>query len=128
TRRSLPASRYSSLCRSAPVRPLIFSPSLSHPPDLPSFPTRRSSALGGANRTLACMTQSYHHHHRRNGSIHGYQLSSRVVFATYRSEEHTSELQTRFDLVCRLLLEKKKNLMSSRHEREQTLAGARVRF
>src|SRR5438105_11746130 len=26
----------------------------------------------------------------------------------YRSEEHTSELQSRVDLVCRLLLEKKK--------------------
>src|SRR5690349_22146018 len=29
-----------------------------------------------------------------------------------RSEEHTSELQSRRDLVCRLLLEKKKNEMS----------------
>src|SRR5206468_5417583 len=29
-----------------------------------------------------------------------------------RSEEHTSELQSRSDLVCRLLLEKKKNLAS----------------
>src|SRR5207247_10209197 len=29
-------------------------------------------------------------------------------FASYRSEEHTSELQSRVDLVCRLLLEKKK--------------------
>src|SRR5437868_9818890 len=29
----------------------------------------------------------------------------RIAF--YRSEEHTSELQSRFDLVCRLLLEKK---------------------
>src|SRR5207249_11241352 len=28
--------------------------------------------------------------------------------ARSRSEEHTSELQSRFDLVCRLLLEKKK--------------------
>src|SRR5207249_9232212 len=28
---------------------------------------------------------------------------------TARSEEHTSELQSRFDLVCRLLLEKKKD-------------------
>src|SRR5207249_10524888 len=28
-------------------------------------------------------------------------------FGEYRSEEHTSELQSRFDLVCRLLLEKK---------------------
>src|SRR5438067_9122838 len=27
-----------------------------------------------------------------------------------RSEEHTSELQSRFDLVCRLLLEKKKRV------------------
>lgn len=40
--------------------------------------------LGGANRTLARMTWSYHHRHRRQRSIHGYQLSSRVVFATYR--------------------------------------------
>src|SRR5699024_5088274 len=30
------------------------------------------------------------------------------AFAEGRSEEHTSELQSRFDLVCRLLLEKKK--------------------
>src|SRR2546428_10318637 len=28
-------------------------------------------------------------------------------FGAYRSEEHTSELQSRSDLVCRLLLEKK---------------------
>src|SRR2546428_9204114 len=28
-----------------------------------------------------------------------------------RSEEHTSELQSRSDLVCRLLLEKKKNII-----------------
>src|SRR4029077_21294509 len=28
----------------------------------------------------------------------------------YRSEEHTSELQSHLNLVCRLLLEKKKNL------------------
>src|SRR2546429_7265469 len=29
-------------------------------------------------------------------------------FSEYRSEEHTSELQSRLHLVCRLLLEKKK--------------------
>src|SRR3712207_9429373 len=34
---------------------------------------------------------------------------SRFVFPTGRSEEHTSELQSRQYLVCRLLLEKKKN-------------------
>ena len=32
----------------------------------------------------------------------------REVWNFNRSEEHTSELQSRFDLVCRLLLEKKK--------------------
>ena len=32
----------------------------------------------------------------------------KVVFITGRSEEHTSELQSRRNLVCRLLLEKKK--------------------
>src|SRR5699024_3723352 len=31
-----------------------------------------------------------------------------IRVAQKRSEEHTSELQSRFDLVCRLLLEKKK--------------------
>src|SRR5699024_11650251 len=30
-----------------------------------------------------------------------------TLFKHTRSEEHTSELQSRFDLVCRLLLEKK---------------------
>src|SRR5699024_11239803 len=33
----------------------------------------------------------------------------KLYLATSRSEEHTSELQSRFDLVCRLLLEKKNN-------------------
>src|SRR5690625_6317858 len=32
-----------------------------------------------------------------------------------RSEEHTSELQSRGHLVCRLLLEKKKEVIESRH-------------
>src|SRR5438067_2964775 len=40
------------------------------------------------------------------------------AFATLfreRSEEHTSELQSRFDLVCRLLLEKKKSGLLRTH-------------
>src|SRR5699024_12088476 len=36
------------------------------------------------------------------------QNSSSRNLLSERSEEHTSELQSRFDLVCRLLLEKKK--------------------
>src|SRR5438105_8593230 len=34
-----------------------------------------------------------------------------------RSEEHTSELQSRVDLVCRLLLEKKKTTITFNHAR-----------
>ena len=36
-----------------------------------------------------------------------------------RSEEHTSELQSRFDLVCRLLLEKKKIIKKKKKKKEQ---------
>src|SRR6266496_3519150 len=43
-----------------------------------------------------------------NGINHIAVLSNRLG-AGRRSEEHTSELQSRRDLVCRLLLEKKKN-------------------
>src|SRR5699024_11841722 len=37
-----------------------------------------------------------------------YPFEERGLQMDTRSEEHTSELQSRFDLVCRLLLEKKK--------------------
>src|SRR5690349_22133652 len=51
---------------------------------------------------------------RRGGHLRGAQLVLRRVPGrgpgprVVRSEEHTSELQSRRDLVCRLLLEKKK--------------------
>src|SRR5256885_11640458 len=38
-------------------------------------------------------------------------LQGRFTHSTRRSEEHTSELQSPCNLVCRLLLEKKKNLI-----------------
>src|SRR5690349_23475442 len=38
-----------------------------------------------------------------------------------RSEEHTSELQSRRDLVCRLLLEKKKKLFNQTHDSKYLL-------
>src|SRR5699024_12033958 len=34
-------------------------------------------------------------------------LYNKFIFIGPRSEEHTSELQSRFDIVCRLLLDKK---------------------
>src|SRR5688572_32042633 len=41
-------------------------------------------------------------------SLCGKQLSQERLQSTARSEEHTSELQSQSNLVCRLLLEKKK--------------------
>src|SRR2546422_6267364 len=43
----------------------------------------------------------------RNGV---FPFCARLTPAGARSEEHTSELQSRLHLVCRLLLEKKKNM------------------
>src|SRR5690606_40813132 len=40
-------------------------------------------------------------------------LAGQHHVSTIRSEEHTSELQSRENLVCRLLLEKKKNNISA---------------
>src|SRR2546428_6469497 len=44
----------------------------------------------------------------RRRSIGRQRRSTRDSSRRWRSEEHTSELQSRSDLVCRLLLEKKK--------------------
>src|SRR5438067_2875495 len=56
----------------------------------PSGP--RTTGLRSTSRTSGCSTASR-------------ETATRTA---PRSEEHTSELQSRFDLVCRLLLEKKK--------------------
>src|SRR5699024_12816494 len=71
------------------------------PRHLHSFPTRRSSDLPWAILVSEVMSQQT--------------PVARVAprcdagdGGLLRSEEHTSELQSRFDLVCRLLLEKKK--------------------
>src|SRR5438034_8762237 len=63
-----------------------------HVIDVFLWPTQRGSTGG----PLAVTRQGYHMLH---WSAPDY---------TYRSEEHTSELQSHSDLVCRLLLEKKK--------------------
>src|SRR2546422_3373557 len=44
------------------------------------------------------------------------------VFTSYRSEEHTSELQSRLHLVCRLLLEKKKKTRRNVERRREKQA------
>src|SRR5438477_891114 len=49
-----------------------------------------------------------HHFHRHVGRALGDHRSPDVTVKVMRSEEHTSELQSHVNLVCRLLLEKKK--------------------
>src|SRR5690349_24249997 len=48
---------------------------------------------------------------RRVAELEAHRLERLLRAARTRSEEHTSELQSRRDLVCRLLLEKKKMLV-----------------
>src|SRR5690606_41780391 len=93
--------------------------------DLHSFPTRRSSDLCGPRRSAACRpnpvpparcsgwngccTSRSFHRSRWSGSASDSCTSSAPgIQQSARSEEHTSELQSRENLVCRLLLEKKK--------------------
>src|SRR2546421_9703662 len=63
--------------------------------------------------TLFPYTTLFRSHDRREDSgphkrVYGAPSASGNQFLFVRSEEHTSELQSRSDLVCRLLLEKKK--------------------
>src|SRR5690606_41517369 len=98
----------------------------SYPPSLHSFPTRRSSDLAdqrhlrvvvdGAPQAVADIVvvvvvvlvlhepSASEDHGRVVRGIHGRAVRVR----RRRSEEHTSELQSRENLVCRLLLEKTK--------------------
>src|SRR5690606_40310355 len=89
--------------------------------DLPSFPTRRSSDLFGYE-------EKYEYYGGQAfGSQRGdardtsdvvqwrarFDITSQLNRFMQRSEEHTSELQSRENLVCRLLLEKKKKQKKS---------------
>src|SRR2546422_3604057 len=50
------------------------------------------------------------------------------AWANARSEEHTSELQSRLHLVCRLLLEKKKKKKKKRNPRQATVLRERIKW
>src|SRR5699024_12667828 len=87
------------LILSTPVKRFLLFFSRALRTDQHSFPTRRSSDLRPFADTSAATPAS-------PGSPSLTDGPSSSPRAT-RSEEHTSELQSRFDLVCRLLLEKK---------------------
>src|SRR5690606_39878972 len=107
-----------------PLRYFVLSFSSAHP-YLHPFPTRRSSDLFSARstsqRSIIAMRRSLPVRWTRprgrrrsvicsiSRSSHRYCRSSSAIHSSFRSEEHTSELQSRENLVCRLLLEKKKH-------------------
>src|SRR5262249_61218989 len=103
-----------------PSLALFFFQYYAYPRDLPSFPTRRSSDLpptAPAKRSSSMQptfTPAWTISPRIR-TCHGLFYDGDIVHAGVnvgcidndRSEEHTSELQSLTNLVCRLLLEKK---------------------
>src|SRR5690606_41942506 len=104
----------------------VFSSLYSPPRSLHSFPTRRSSDLPffprsrqdrparrrmrRKNRRSGCGGQRRGLCPHPFGIPPGYFDTKEGRAHVARSEEHTSELQSRENLVCRLLLEKKKKI------------------
>src|SRR5262249_62216153 len=81
---------------------LFFSPP-APPRVLHSFPTRRSSDLAACRADLSDVRLF-----DRDGNEAPYVVDTGRAAGASRSEEHTSELQSLTNIVCRLLLEKKK--------------------
>src|SRR2546430_7675284 len=85
------------------------------PPRSTLFPTRRSSDLANV---WSIRVRRFHKNHLRGfigrlvlNIIEEIRQRPEMVFCkNVRSEEHTSELQSQSNIVCRLLLEKKKNI------------------
>src|SRR5205085_5381849 len=95
---------------------------------LHSFPTRRSSDLRSARAHPERAPRGPHRSGTasgektwsKSGSRFGWKWRGRrgwlgVRRERARSEEHTSELQSQSNLVCRLLLEKKKKKKNEQH-------------
>src|SRR5699024_11617426 len=93
---------------------------------LHSFSARRSSDL---LRRGALRQRPLHGRDRGGAAMRARYILGEILtglwrnIAMVRSEEHTSELQSRFDLVCRLLLEKK----NTKRERESASEKAEWR-
>src|SRR5699024_12788080 len=101
---------YSVLNLSPPLSSSCSCPSSCPLSYLPSFPTRRSSDL-----SLVCLVLLlvlclvvYAIRFSLEKSFEDKGSSFECGFQPFRSEEHTSELQSRFEFVFRLLLDKKK--------------------
>src|SRR5207248_8887409 len=108
---------------SQPVITHYFLQRVHAPPTLPSFPTRRSSDLPQVvvdavverqKHVIVLALQEVENvpgvdsPFRARGDVEQGPECRALERGNLRSEEHTSELQSPYELVCRLLLEKKK--------------------
>src|SRR5947207_10479329 len=82
---------------------------LLHHPNIPSIPTRRSADLRDDERfdSEVPLDDRRHRRHREKTESDAAKPLLGIARAPVRAEEHTSELQSHSDLVCRLLLEKR---------------------
>src|SRR2546425_7787275 len=100
------------MIRRPPRSPLFPSPPLSRSPQVLGGREPQSRA-GGASRDLGMLPplepESHSYRSDSTGSTAAARRAGRMPARSPRSEEHTSELQSLAYLVCRLLLEKKKN-------------------
>src|SRR2546422_2769354 len=76
-------------------------------------PAVRRQHLEDPIRACPCIGEPVRHH--LNHVIPSAPVVSSSACTWHRSEEHTSELQSRLHLVCRLLLEKKKKKSITTH-------------
>src|SRR5690349_23976317 len=84
------------------------------PPRSTLFPYTTLFRSGRSNRTSTCRSTALTSCSTWSSVGVQYAFVIQILFvAAVRSEEHTSELQSRRDLVCRLLLEKKKKTHKS---------------
>src|SRR5690606_41566379 len=90
----------------------------------PPFPTRRSSDLIERESAVARYADRVARLDAAENRLCFGRLDMRDGRRRYRSEEHTSELQSREKLVCRLLLEKKKHKNITGLRSDNTLVTA----
>src|SRR2546430_12825535 len=89
------------------------------PPRSTLFPTRRSSDLN----ILKAVQSAEHMNEAVDLVIDKMDRQIRQHKEKLRSEEHTSELQSQSNLVCRLLLEKKKKIDATHMYAQAVVTG-----
>src|SRR5687768_18165874 len=104
------------------ILPSFFFLMIRRPPRSTLFPytTLFRSRCSSSCPTASCSAPT---RPRRNAGISSPSMRGWPAYGypSCRSEEHTSELQSRLHLVCRLLLEKKKKNKKKLHYRDRTI-------